>query len=110
MQGSGVTQPVKFLANETPLLVIAKWEKLLTLALRLKKVMNFLVFSSFLPAIFHFFELLLLKKQIDASFLSSVLLLMMKWHHNIAKVCCGSTRPWQQFNDVMTSFYHKDRQ
>ena len=68
MQGSGVTQPVKFLANETPLLVIAKWEKLLTLALRLKKVMNFLVFSSFLPAIFHFFELLLLKKQIDASF------------------------------------------
>ena len=54
MQGSGVTQPVKFLANETPLLVIAKWEKLLTLALRLKKVMNFLVFSSFYQQYFTF--------------------------------------------------------
>ena len=54
-----MTQPVKFLANKTPfLLSVANHQA--------KKVidnnipLDFLVLSSFLPAIFDFFELLLL--------------------------------------------------
>ena len=64
MQGSEVTQPVKCLANKKPLLVISSqspneksyWQEHCA---SLKKS-NFLVLSSFLPAIFDFFELLLL--------------------------------------------------
>ena len=83
MQGSDVTQPVKFLANRTPLLVISSqspseksyWQQHCA---SLKKS-NFLVLSSFLPAIFDFFELLLLY------------------------VARGSTTLWQCYDVILSS-------
>ena len=72
MRGSDLTQPVKFLAHETPVvcLPITNREKLLTITLRLfKKVINFLAFSSFLKANLTFPSFCYCKKQIDSSFL-----------------------------------------
>ena len=55
MQGSGVTQPVKFLANEI---------------IKSQKIINFVVFSPFFRAIWpSFSSFCYCNKQIDASFL-----------------------------------------
>ena len=52
-----------------------------------------------------------LLNKLTPSFYVSVLLLMIKWRHNIVKVGCGS---WihNNFDNVVASFYHQreDRQ
>ena len=85
--------------------ILNQWNSL-TITLRwFKKVMNFAVFSSFLTANVTLSNFCYGKKQIDAIFYVSALLLMIKWRHNIVKVVAarGSTTLWQCCDVILSS-------